>query len=237
MRKLHCRHAIPGARLIPAFGQLLVLGRQSASSSLIGICLSLSNTIQAALQYYRANNYLSAVRYVAFLRGINLGNRRLPMSKLRTLCEELGFSEVETFIASGNIIFSSALSSGSSLEAQISSHLEKSLSYPVETFVRTMAEVTKIPDRKVFTDENDLAVKVHVAFLKTKLPASMARALQAIETGYDEFKVDGREFYWLTRGPISESKVWTLPEVKQIKLPSCTMRNMTSIRKLVAKHA
>ena len=159
------------------------------------------------------------------------------MSKLRTLCEELGFSEVETFIASGNIIFSSAGSSSSALETEISAHLEKSLGYSVETFVRTMAEVTKIAERKVFRDEKNPDSKVHVAFLKTKLPANTAQALQAIATGYDEFNVDGREFYWLTRGPISESRVWTLPEVKQIKLPTCTMRNMTSVRKLVAKHA
>ena len=159
------------------------------------------------------------------------------MSKLRTLCEDLGIDEVETFIASGNIIFSSNVASGTNLESQLSSHLEKSLGYSVETFVRTMAEVTKIADRRVFRDDENPASKVHVAFLKTKLPANAARALQAIETGYDKFKVEGREFYWLTRGPISDSKVWTLPEVKQIKLPTCTMRNMTSVRKLVARHA
>jgi len=188
------------------------------------------------LQFDGANNYLSVVRYVAFLRGINLGNRRVPMTKLRTLCEELRFADVETFIASGNIIFSSNVDSGTNLESQISTRLEKSLGYAVETFVRTMPEVTKIADRKIFCDEENPSSKVHVAFLKTKLPANMARALRAIKTGYDEFKVDKREFYWLTRGPVSDSKVWTLPEVKQIKLPTCTMRNMTTIRKLVVKH-
>ena len=44
-------------------------------------------------------------RYIAFLRGINLGKRRLPMSQLRDLFEELGFDDVDTFIASGNIVF------------------------------------------------------------------------------------------------------------------------------------
>jgi uncharacterized protein (DUF1697 family) len=43
-------------------------------------------------------------RYIAFLRGINLGKRRLPMSQLKALFEELGFREVETFIASGNVV-------------------------------------------------------------------------------------------------------------------------------------
>jgi uncharacterized protein (DUF1697 family) len=46
-------------------------------------------------------------RYIAFLRGINLGKRRLPMSQLKALFEELGFDDVETFIAGGNIVFSS----------------------------------------------------------------------------------------------------------------------------------
>ncbi len=46
-------------------------------------------------------------RYIAFLRGINLGKRRLPMSQLRSSFEELGFSDVKTFIASGNVVFSS----------------------------------------------------------------------------------------------------------------------------------
>ena len=46
-------------------------------------------------------------RYIAFLRGMNLGKRRLPMSRLKELFEELGFNDVETFIASGNVLFSS----------------------------------------------------------------------------------------------------------------------------------
>ena len=44
-------------------------------------------------------------RYVAFLRGINLGKRRPPMSELKRLFEELGFTNVATFIASGNVLF------------------------------------------------------------------------------------------------------------------------------------
>ena len=66
-------------------------------------------------------------RYIAFLRGINLGKRRLPMSQLKALFEELGFDDVETFIASGNIVFSSKVTNTSRLESQIAKHLEASL--------------------------------------------------------------------------------------------------------------
>ncbi|MEI9865947.1 MAG: DUF1697 domain-containing protein [Limisphaerales bacterium] len=63
-------------------------------------------------------------RYIAFLRGMNLGKRRLPMSRLKELFEELGFDDVATFIASGNVLFSSKIKNTKSLESQIAEHLE-----------------------------------------------------------------------------------------------------------------
>lgn len=179
------------------------------------------------------------MRYIAFLRGINLGKRRLPMTKLRVLFEELAFTEVETFIASGNVIFSASTSSNAKakLESQIAAHLQSSLGYAVDTFVRTVPELRRIAGANPFPKDIDPGYKIHVAFLQSKLPAATARQLEGVETDYDRFKVHETEFYWLTRGPMSQSKVWTLPEVKRIKLPTCTMRNMTSIRKLAAKVA
>ncbi len=57
-----------------------------------------------------------------------------------------------------------------------------------------------------------------------------------MRTASDEFRVTGREYYWLCRTLTHESKVWTLPEIRALKLPTATMLNMTSIRKLIAKH-
>jgi len=181
--------------------------------------------------------YRFLMQYVAFLRGMNLGKRRLEMSKLRALFEELGFRDVSTFIASGNVIFGANTKDRSKLESRIAAHLQSSLRYEVETFVRTADETAKIANGKTFPEDGQAGIKVHVAFMKEKLSPSTARKLEAIDTGYDHFRADGTEFYWLTRGPISESEVWTQREVKELGLPSCTMRNMTSIRKLAGKLA
>jgi len=89
-------------------------------------------------------------RYVAFLRGINLGKRRMPMSRLMALFQELGFDCVETFIASGNVLFSARAAEISQLEARIARHLEGSLGYPVDTFVRTTDEVARVGRPKYF---------------------------------------------------------------------------------------
>lgn len=175
-------------------------------------------------------------RYVAFLRGINLGKRRLPMDRLKTLFKELEFDDVETFIASGNVLFSCKAADPATLGAEIAGHLKKSLGYQVDTFVRTAEDVAQIAETRHFPEDGQDGVTVHVGFLSEKLPAGTAKKMEAIHTLTDAFKVSGREFYWLCRTRSSESKVWTLPETKSLRLPTSTMRNMTSIRKLVAKH-
>ena len=175
-------------------------------------------------------------RYVAFLRGINLGKRRLAMSRLKVLFEELGFDEVETFIASGNVLFTTAVEDTARLESEIATHLEKSLGYDVDTFVRALAVVKTIADRKAFPEDGEEGITVHVGFLQKPLALEISRKLTAVRTAEDEFRVSGCEYYWLCRVRTSDSKVWTLPEVRALRLPSSTMRNMTSIRKLVSKH-
>lgn len=175
-------------------------------------------------------------RYVAFLCGINLGQRRPPMSQLRALFGELGFDEVETFIASGNVLFSSRERKRSQLEARIARRLEASLGYRVDTFVRTAEEVVAIGKAKMFPEEGEEDVIIHVGFLHHELAPDVAHQLAAVRTAVDKFRVKGREYYWLCRGRMSDSKVWTLPEMKALRLPSSSMRNLTSIRKLVAKY-
>jgi uncharacterized protein (DUF1697 family) len=167
---------------------------------------------------------------------MNLGKRRLPMSRLRALFEDLEFDSVDTFIASGNVLFSSKSTEASRLESRIAQHLEASLGYNVDTFVRTTGEVAMIGRAKVFPEDGREGITIHVGFFQQQLPADLARRLAAVRTDDDEFRVVGREYYWLCRVRINESKVWAQPEMKALRLPTSTMRNISSIRKLVAKH-
>ena len=173
------------------------------------------------------------MKYVAFLRGINLGKRRPAMSRLREIFEEIGFQEVETFIASGNVLFTTTKKNVGKLEARIARQLEQSLGYPVDTFIRTAEEVRAIDQAHVFGEEEGT---VHVGFLYEELPAKTARSLEAMKSDTDQFRVQGRDYYWLCRVRTSDSKVWSSPAMKALQLPSSSMRNLTSIRKLVAKY-
>jgi len=158
------------------------------------------------------------------------------MHRLKELFEELGFADVETFIASGNVIFSSKARNPRRLESQIAAHLDEVLGYDVDTFVRTAQEVSAIGNAKIFPEDGQEGITVHVGFFQQALSPDVARKLAAVRTDVDAFHVANREYYWLCRVRTSDSKMWTRPEIKALRLPTSTMRNLTSIRKLIAKH-
>jgi uncharacterized protein (DUF1697 family) len=174
-------------------------------------------------------------RYIAFLRGINLGKRRLAMSKLKALFEELGFANVATFIASGNVIFESKAAEAGKLERKIEQHLKRSLGYEVDTFVRSDTELAAIVALDPFPRLSKDGANVHVAFLKDALPSALAKKFVACGNDDDAFAVKGREYYWLRRGRMTDSKIWESADLKALKVPAGTMRNMTTIRKLAAR--
>jgi uncharacterized protein (DUF1697 family) len=175
-------------------------------------------------------------RYIAFLRGINLGKRRLQMKQLAVLFEKLGYKDVATFIASGNVLFSTPKKDANELESKISTHLEESLGYGVDTFVRTIEEVSAISKLRLFPEEGVEGITIHIGFLQRRLPPEIAKKFAAVRTTVDELRVMDREYYWLCRIRTPDSKVWALPEMRQLRLPTSTMRNLTSVRKLVAEH-
>lgn len=174
--------------------------------------------------------------YIAFLRGMNLGNRRIKMDDLRALFEELKFADVATFIASGNVIFSSKSGDERKLVGQIQAHLRKSLGYEVDTFLRTRAEVVAVAAFRPFSkaELEHPAHTIFAGFLADPLSAPLARGLLACRSEVDDFCLQGREYYWLCRIKSHESPAWNSRQMRALKLPSSSMRNLTTIRKLAA---
>src|SRR5712672_3626429 len=111
-------------------------------------------------------------KYVAFLRAINVGGHVVPMEKLRELFSGLKFSNVATFIASGNVIFETKSAPDLRLEQKIEKHLEAALGYEVGTFVRSMAQIRTISEYPAFSKEAlKLARAVHVGLMRKGLSA------------------------------------------------------------------
>jgi uncharacterized protein (DUF1697 family) len=177
-------------------------------------------------------------KYVALLRAINVGGHTVKMDSLRLLFEALGFSNVETFIASGNVIFDSTSKSSKALEKKIENYLQERLGYAVATFVRTTAELLAAAQCNPF-DTEELkpdGSTLYVAFLADTPSDEATLKLLSLATEIDKFHVVGREVYWLCRTKFSESNFSGARLEKTLKLPA-TLRNVTTVRKMAAKYS
>lgn len=170
-------------------------------------------------------------RYVALLRAINVGGHVVKMDQLRTLFEQLGFDDVKTVIASGNVLFSSSARNIAALEESIERHLERALGYGVTTFIRTPDEMRAVVEFDPFPGLVQDGHTLSVAFLKRHPGEQVADRLHAMRTDYDDLLVRGRELYWLARGRTSDSKIWRTPMEKVLGGPA-TSRNVTTVRRL-----
>ncbi len=175
-------------------------------------------------------------RYIAFLRAINVGGHTVKMDRLRQIFAILGFSDVETFIASGNLIFTTPARNAATLESKIAAELYKSLGYEVATFIRTDAELAQIAAYRAFPQsEMDTAAALNIAFLTSQLDDKTRQKLTALTTEIDCFATHDREIYWLCRKKQSESTFSNAVLEKTLGVKS-TLRGVNTVVKLAAKY-
>jgi uncharacterized protein (DUF1697 family) len=172
-------------------------------------------------------------RYVGFLRAINVGGRIVKMDELRSLFRAMKLAEVETFIASGNVLFTTASTDAAALETRIEKHLAKALGYTSEIFLRTPAELAAIVALPPFPGAETARV-TYVGFLRDTPSRSQVAAVTALGSDKDDFHVVGRELHWITRAAVGETTV-SGPRLARALGGPTTLRNITTVRKLAAR--
>ncbi len=176
-------------------------------------------------------------KYIAFLRAINVGGHVVKMDRLRELFEGMGLQNVETFIASGNVIFDARTINSVTLASKIEKHLHAALGYQVATFLRTTAEVNAIAGYEPFGAAGRAADvhAVYVGFMASEPEQAAQAKLLSFGNQSHEFFVSGREVYWLCRASVSESK-FSGAQVEKLLGRAVTLRNSTTVRKLAKKY-
>jgi uncharacterized protein (DUF1697 family) len=174
--------------------------------------------------------------YAAFLRGMNVGGHRLSNVELRGHFEELGFSEISTFRASGNVVFAGAREPVEELAAQIEAGLERSLGYAVPVFLRTADEVQRIAAHRPFEPSSIEASKGkhQVAMLGAKPAAKIRKQVLAMAGREDLLAFGNRELHWLPSGGILDTAL----DFKAIErlLGPMTTRTMGTVELLAARY-
>ncbi|MEQ1643868.1 MAG: DUF1697 domain-containing protein [Pyrinomonadaceae bacterium] len=180
-------------------------------------------------------------RYIALLRGINVGgNTMIKMTELKAAFEECGFENVVTYINSGNIAFDllqkPARSKGtreveSAIAETIEQAIEKNFDKQIPAMIREQAAIADIIANNPFAGKFESHKEMHVLFLREEMPAEKLEQLLAAAPDGEGYAVIGRELYChLPKGVIDSLLGKSFIE-KKLKL-AVTGRNWRTTGKL-----
>lgn len=173
-------------------------------------------------------------RYVALLRAVNVGGRKVAMKELREMAEGLGFTRVRTLVASGNLVFETRKTAPSKLEALLETEVEKTFGFFSDVMVRDPAEWAAIIKANPFPKKakEDPAHLVVGIGKSTPDAAAIDAYLKAFREKWDkgeQIRIVGRDIFIDYGASIGQSKL-LLPK----KAGTGTARNWNTVLKLDA---
>jgi len=172
-------------------------------------------------------------RYIAFLRSINVGGRRVTGAELEGIFSDLALTDPASFLASGNIVFDSAPSP--LLAKSIEEALHEALGYSVPVLLRSGEEVQAIAGTHPFTADQlaSSTGKVQVSLLAKSPAPHIAQEVLDMTTPEDLLHLQGRELYWLPTAGMSDAALDTLAIERS--LGTQTRRTLNTMQRLAKK--
>jgi len=173
--------------------------------------------------------------FISILRGINVsGQKKILMADLKKLYESLKFSEVKTYIQSGNVVFES---DSKISDIQLARKIEKAIStkykFEVPVIIRTKEELEKILSQNSFTKEKSIDLKkLHVTFLSETPDREKMEQIKEVDFSPDQFIIKGKEIYLHIPNSYGETKLSNKFFENKLKV-SATTRNWNTVNKLL----
>lgn len=174
------------------------------------------------------------MKYVALLRGINVGGKNMiKMIDLRETFEECGFEQVSTFINSGNVLFSSSEDDVTILDKRISKALKKRFDYSATVVIRSEKEVKQVIDDMPNEWKKENNLRCYIAFIKDGVSPSEVIKELPVNEKVDSLQAGKTILYMSTKMDGLTSSGFTKIIGKKI-FQSITIRNINTTKKLLA---
>jgi len=171
-------------------------------------------------------------RFIALLRGINVsGQKKIKMSELKSLFEDIGFQDVETYIQSGNVIFSSKENIKSKLESKIAKAIIKQWGFDVQIFILDPGDIDYVLKTNPFIKKEKGIERLYVTFLSDKPTKENIQKLNSIESSPDEYQIDKNLVYLFLPNGAGKTKLSNNFFENKLKLVGTT-RNWKTIKAL-----
>lgn len=172
------------------------------------------------------------MRYVALLRGVNVGGKNMiKMETLRGIVASLGFSNVKTYVNSGNVAFDAKKASDTTVAKKIHAAIEKELRMDISVMVRSTDEIKEIIEKNPYDGQFENDKDVHVFFLNDELSKEHRDLLLANNSDVEFISADGRTIYYMLKISIIDSVLGKGFIDKKLKIPS-TARNWRTVNKI-----
>lgn len=172
------------------------------------------------------------MRYVALLRGINVGgNRKVPMRELKAVFEDAGMSEVRTYINSGNVIFESEGIEARELNSLLEAAIESHFGFHIRVMLRDADQIRSLNDALPDGWTNGPESKCDVMLLGEEIDTEELLGELTIKPGIDEvLRIPGAILWRVDRDKVTRSGMLKLVGTKLYA--SMTVRNCNTARKL-----
>jgi uncharacterized protein (DUF1697 family) len=172
-------------------------------------------------------------KYVAFLRGINVGgHHKVPMADLRKELEELGFENVTTLLNSGNIILEAISGNEENLEKKISAHLEKSFGFPIPTIVRKSEMIYELLNNDPFKDiQLTKDIRLYISFLQENVQTKLKLPWTSPDNSYKIIGKTGKNILSVLDISISKTPK-AMEDLERYFGKNITTRNWNTIKRM-----
>ncbi len=171
-------------------------------------------------------------RHVVLLRGINIGSRnRIAMPALREALEEAGFTDVETYLQSGNVVLESR-AKPETVRRKVEQLIAGRFGLEIAVVVRTRAELAAVVKRNPHAKVASEPKRYQVTFLEQKLPTKVVRELEQAAAANERVVVSGREVYAWHPQTIARSKLWSKLAGQGLGV-TATSRNWATVEALL----
>jgi len=170
--------------------------------------------------------------YIALLRGINVGgHKKILMTELRTYFEQWGFTDVITYIQSGNIIFNSVLSDNGEIERIIRNGILAAYGFDIGIWVKERTEFVRITEKNPYSEGSEEEKKVYFVFL-TGLPnPELTSKVQLMEFENEEFTITEECIFLYCHAGYGKAKCTNSFFESKLKVRT-TARNLRTVKKL-----
>lgn len=172
--------------------------------------------------------------YIALLRGINVsGHKLIKMSDLKILFENCGFNYVTTYIQSGNVVFSSAITNKKEIKSIIEKAIQSTFSFDVSTLILESQELETIKNNNIFLNKHPLALKsIYFTFFDEKPNQELVNELNQLHQETEFFSIAENVIHCFYPNGYGNSKWNNVFFEKKLKV-NCTTRNYNTVNKLI----